>query len=337
MDSRQLKKYFVSRLAGLFILAITILIMLWIMTHMPGDSYQGELPPLSLTEKKIAEYLKQHVVCLAKTIGSRNIFEYEGLNKAAEYIENIFKQIGYEIKEQKFLVEGKEVKNLEVEIRGSEYPEEIIIVGAHYDSVSGCPAANDNASGVAGLLELSRLLLKEKLKKTIRLVAFVNEEPPFFQTENMGSWVYAKRAKERKEKIIGMISLETIGYYSSQKGSQSYPFPFNFLYPETGDFIGFVSNIRSGKFLRHCLNSFRRNTRFPSEGVSAPGFIVGVGWSDHWSFWQEGFSAIMLTDTALFRYPYYHTTQDTVDKLHFSPMSQVISGVRQMVIDLSNT
>jgi Zn-dependent M28 family amino/carboxypeptidase len=212
-----------------------------------------------------------------------------------------------------------------------------VIVGAHYDSVMGSPGANDNGSGVASLLEISQLLSRTKNSRTIRLIAFTNEEPPFFLRRNMGSRVYASRSRHRQEDIVGMLSLETMGYYSEAPNSQEYPFPFSFFYPDTANFIGFVGNIRSRHLVRLCLEAFRRTTKFPSEGTAAPGWITGIGWSDHWSFWREGYRAIMITDTAFFRYEHYHTRQDTPEKIDYDGLARVTKGLAEVVTELANS
>jgi Zn-dependent M28 family amino/carboxypeptidase len=237
---------------------------------------------------------------LAGTIGERNIYRRGALERAARYIEEHFAGNAHAPASQEYDVEGITVRNIESG-RGNAGHDSLLI-GAHYDSVSGCPGANDNASGVAALLEISRLLTGSGTTDRIHFVAFVNEEPPFFMTDLMGSRVYARRCRARGERIAAMFSLETIGYYSTVPGSQQYPGPavFQRLYPDTGDFIGFVSNFASRTLLRRAGGEFRRRTAFPSEGVSAPADIPGIGWSDHWSFWQEQYPAVMITDTAPF-------------------------------------
>jgi Zn-dependent M28 family amino/carboxypeptidase len=237
---------------------------------------------------------------------------------------------------QEYSVNGKSVKNIEAEIRGTERPEENVIVNAHYDSVSGSPGANDNASGVAALLELARNFKDLGPKRTLRFVAFVNEEPPYFQTEEMGSRVYARRSRERGENLVAMISIETIGYYSVAENSQVYPFPFSLFYPCTGNFIGFVGNTSSRTLVRRAIRVFREDTAFPSQGVAAPGWLTGIGWSDQWSFWKEAYPAIMITDTAIFRYPHYHKRSDTPDKIDFDRMTRVVSGISRVLLDLAD-
>jgi Zn-dependent M28 family amino/carboxypeptidase len=182
---------------------------------------------------------------------------------------------------------------------------------------------------------MARLLGSQRLARTVRLVAFVNEEPPFFLTGDMGSRFYARRSRERSEKIVAMFSLETIGYYSDAKGSQHYPFPFSLFYPNTANFIGFVSNISSRDLVRQSIASFRQHTAFPSQGAAAPGWMTGIGWSDHWSFWREGYPAIMVTDTALFRYAHYHTPEDTPDKIDYARTARVILGLARVIAELA--
>jgi len=211
-----------------------------------------------------------------------------------------------------------------------------VIVGAHYDSVSGTAGANDNASGVAAVLELARLLQGSKLRRPVRFVFFVNEEPPYFQTMEMGSFVYARQLHSDKVAVSAMISVETIGFYSDVPGSQKYPPVLSWFYPSRGNFIGFVGNSESQPLVRRCVRAFRQATQFPSEGVAAPDDWPGVGWSDHWSFWQQRYPAIMVTDTAVFRYPYYHTKLDRFDKVDFQKMSRVVEGLRDVIVSLAN-
>jgi len=272
---------------------------------------------------------------LSDTIGERNVRSYEQLKASGDYISAALKQSGFALSYQKYAVEGKTVENIEGELSGISNPAEIIVIGAHYDSAALCPGANDNASGVAALLETARILAGRKFAKTLRFVAFVNEEPPYFQTKNMGSRVYAARSRQRGEKIAAMLSLETIGSYSDEKGSQSYPLPFNFYYPDTGNFIGFVSNPGSRALMFDMITIFRKNAGLPSEGIAAPRWIPGIGWSDHWAFWKEGYNAVMLTDTAPFRYAFYHTPQDTWEKLDYDRMARVVSGIVTVISDLS--
>jgi Zn-dependent M28 family amino/carboxypeptidase len=302
---------------------------------MPGRSYSGPFLPLEQDQIEAERRLRQHVHTLADEIGERNVWQYAALLEAADYLDRNFRELGYSTASQDYQVQGKTVRNLEAELKGTTRPAEILVVGAHYDSVMGCPGANDNGSGVAALLEIARLLAGKSLARTVRFVAFVNEEPPFFQTGAMGSLVYASRCRQRNERIVSMLSLETIGYYTDAKSSQQYPFPFSLFYPNTGNFIGFVGNLGSRSFLHRVIRSFREKARFPSEGVAAPGGMMGIGWSDHWAFWQQRYPAVMVTDTALFRYPYYHTAEDTPDRVVYDRLARVTVGLARVTEDLA--
>lgn len=303
---------------------------------MPSKSYSGPLPPLTESERVLEQQLRRHVVMLSEEIGARSVVAPEGLAAARGYIEAALGGFGYEVESQEFTVEGVACANLEVELPGGAEADEIVVIGAHYDGYLLQPAANDNATGVAAVLELARLFAAKKPARTLRFVAFVNEEPPFFQTSDMGSHRYAKRCRERGEDVVAMLSLETLGYYSDEEGSQQYPPPFGWFYPSRGNFIGFVGNLRARGLVRRAIGTFRRAARFPSEGAAIPGFITGVGWSDHWSFWQEGYKAAMVTDTALFRYPHYHEDTDTPDKLDFARLARVVAGLAEVVEDLTS-
>jgi Zn-dependent M28 family amino/carboxypeptidase len=307
------------------------------MISMPGKSYLGPLPPLSHEEMTIRDRLEEHVRMLAGQIGERNFWHYEALGKAAFYIEETFQKLGYEVLTQEFLVSGKAMRNIEVRLTGVSSPDEIVLVGAHYDSVLGSPGANDNGSGTAAVLEVARLLRDRKLARSVRFVAFANEEPPFFMTRHMGSRFYARRSRQQGEQIVAMLSIETIGYYSDGEGSQRYPFPFSFFYPSTANFIGFVGNISSRDLVYRAIELFRQHTAFPSEGVAAPGWMIGIGWSDQWSFWKEGYPAIMVTDTALYRYDHYHTCEDTPDKVDFERTARVVAGIAWMIAGLAGS
>ncbi len=303
---------------------------------MPGESHQGPLPPLTEQGRALERDLRAHVDRLAGDIGERNLFHYEQLVMAAEYIRITLSRSGYEVRQQAYEVAGQVCENLEAELVGTDRRDEIVVLGAHYDSVRGSPGANDNATGVAALLALARTFSDRRPSRTLRFVAFVNEEPPFFQTPRMGSRVYAKRSRQRDEKIVAMLSLETLGYYSDEPGSQSYPFPFSLVYPSTANFIAFVGNVKAGSLVRQMVGAYRRHAQFPSEGGALWGFIPGVGWSDHWAFWREGFPAIMVTDTALFRYAAYHSPRDTPEKVQYGRMARMLIGLERVISELAN-
>jgi Zn-dependent M28 family amino/carboxypeptidase len=292
------------------------------------------MPPLTAHENDLRDALRRDVEKLAGEIGERNVPRYRSLAAAADFLEASLANPFYNVSRHGYEVAGVTCHNIEVEIQGSDRADQIIIIGAHYDSVEGSPGANDNATGAAAVLALARLLAGKKTSRTLRFVEFVNEEPPYFQSPAMGSLVYAKHCRKRGEKIIAMLSLETIGYYSDQKGSQHYPFPFGLLYPSTGNFIGFVGNTSSARLVRDIVASFRRHTRYPSEGGALPSVIPGISFSDQWAFWQQGYPGVMVTDTAPFRYPYYHTRDDTPDKVRYDHMAQVVAGLERVIVDI---
>lgn len=300
----------------------------------PGQSYSGPLAPLDEHESALAKSLKSDVEKLAGEIGERSMSRYAKLIEAAAFIEKSLRAAGFQVNRQSYEVKGRTAANLEVEIAGAKAPTEIVVVGAHYDSAAGAPGANDNGSGVAALLALARKFAGTPTGRTLRFVAFANEEPPHFQEPSMGSLRYARRGKERKENVVAMLSLETIGYYTDAPDSQHYPPPLGLLYPSTGNFIAFVANPESDTLVREAAASFRKHAKFPSQWGVAPAMMPGVGWSDHWSFWQQGYQAIMVTDTALFRYPHYHLKTDTPDKLDYSRMARVVAGLEHVVADL---
>jgi hypothetical protein len=328
-----------ARLAAPALVPPVLLVALWTITvRMPGRSHGGELAPLTPADAALRDSLRSHVHLLASVIGERSDDRLEATQAAADSIEARLRPMGLSVVRRPFPYADRTYYNLEVEWRGTDRAEDVVVVGAHYDTAEGAPGADDNASGVAGLLEVARYLARRAAPaRTVRAVFFASEEPPFFATEWMGSAAYAREAKARGDRILAMLSLETIGYYDTTSGSQRYPPPFSLFYPDQGRFIGFVGDIGSGSLVRRTLAAFRRAAPFPSEGAAAPSWVSGVGWSDHMSFWTHGYRAIMITDTAPFRNPYYHTTYDTIDKLDFDRMARVVRGIFAVVDDLAGS
>ena len=351
MHSATLSKIFFSALRIAIVVVAVLVLLWWFGMRMPGKNV-SKPGPLSPDEVALREELRANVQKLAGEIGERNMWHYAQLNAAADFIEDSFSRAGLRTRRDGYEMGGQTCHNIEAEILGSprtaispgaRSPNEgnglppIVIIGAHYDSVFGSPGANDNGSGVAATLALARRFAEKQSErrapyKTLRFVAFVNEEPPYFLSGEMGSMVYARRCKERGDNISAMISLETIAYFSDAPGSQTYPSPgLGVFYPKVGNFIGFVSNVRSRALLRRAIALFRKQAKIPAEGASLPAFIPGVSWSDQWSFWQHGYPAIMVTDTAPFRYPYYHSSNDTPDKLDYDRFTLVVSGMEKVI------
>jgi len=319
----------------LLIVVIALVGLLVYMIKMPGESFNGALIPLDENGRELALKFERHVEALCSNPAGRHYLEKKGLAAARDYIAEQFEASGYDVGFQSYEFDGDDYTNIEVTRAGNRLADEIIVVGAHYDAVVGAPGANDNGSGVAALLELAHRFNQVELPRTLRFVAFVNEEPPHFLTGSMGSDVYAKRVARQGENIVAMFSLETIGYYRDDIGSQHYPPPLNFFYPKQGNFIAFVGNLSSRALVIRSLGAFRQHARFPSEGIAAPAFIPGVDWSDHRSFWKQGYPAVMITDTAPYRYPYYHSSQDTPDKVDYSRMVYVVDGLAKMLETLA--
>ena len=320
------------------LLLVLTLGFLYVVMAMPGRSFAQDLHPLDENAEMVSRNLETHVGHLAGEIGERNFSKPGRLGAAAAYIESTFESMGYPVKAQSFGDGNLAFSNLEVRIPGTDRQDEIVVVGAHYDTVVGSPGADDNASGIAGLIEIARLLRHKSLSRTVHLVAFTNEEQPFTHSDLMGSVVYARRARRNDEVVVGMLSLESLGYYSDEPGSQHYPPPLSWFYPDVASFIAFVGNLRSRHLVRRSIASFRRHAQFPSEGLAAPDSLVeDVRRSDHASFWMQGYPAIMVTDTAPFRNPHYHKSSDTPDQVNFDHFTRVVIGLSRVIEDLANT
>lgn len=303
--------------------------------QMPGRSHQGALAALDDNGSALRDQLGKDIDALAVDIGPRHHDDARAeLDRAAAFVRARFTALGYPVVTRAFAVGDAPFENLEIEIAGTTHADEIVIVGAHYDTAYGTPGANDNASGVAVLFALAEALRGSKPERTVRFVAFANEEPPYFNTPDMGSVRYANGVKARGERVVAMLSLETLGCYLDDKDSQKYPFPFGLLYPSEGNFVGFVSDMSSVSLTRRVVGSFRAHAAFPSEGAAIPGFIPGVYWSDHASFWAIGVPAVMVTDTAPFRYVHYHEPSDVPAQVDLDRLARVTQGLVGVVDDL---
>jgi hypothetical protein len=306
-------------------------------TVMPGRSHEGSLPPLGAEEVALAGALAAHVQKLAGTIGERRAGAGNGLEQAAHYLAQRLAETeaaGHgRVSRESLGPAGLHAENLIWELPGRT--PELVIVGAHYDSAHSTPGANDNASGVAAALELVPRLAKRRFAKTVRVVLFANEEMPYFQGLGMGSALHARGCRARGEPVLAMLALESLGYYSEAPGSQRYPSPVDLLYPSRGNFIGFVGNLSSRALVRRAVGAFRARAPFPSEGAALPELLPGVGWSDHSSFWREGYPAVMVTDTAVFRDPHYHQPTDTPEHLDYERMARVVLGLLDVVSALA--
>ncbi len=276
----------------------------------------------------LPSYLRLVVTTLSRDIGVRFYQDMECMEKTERYIAAEFAALGYSLSKQAFKFEGRTYHNVIAELKGKDPTAGIFIVGAHYDSVRTTPGADDNASGIAGLLGISRLLAGRELNRTVRFVAFALEEPPVYRSRNMASYHYAKSLHDKKEKIEGMICLEMIGYFTDREGSQHYPLPFMKLkFPKVGNFIALVGNRKSKTLTQTAAGHFKQTTDLPFVTLNAPAIVVGIDFSDHWSFGKFDYPAFMVTDTAFYRNPNYHAPSDLPDTLDYTRMAKVVEGI----------
>ena len=284
------------------------------------------------TSKKqvFPDKLRQHVEMLSDTLYPRDWRHTANLDKCAEYIAGHFGDAGADVEFQPFTVDGNEYRN--VIGRFGTGQSRKLIIGAHYDAYAGSPGADDNASGVAVLIELARLLGQHPPDIEVELVGFVLEEPPFFRTPQMGSAVHARSIAHERARIIGMLSLEMVGYFSDKRWSQQYPLPFLYLfYPSRANFIGVVGRWDQGRWVRKIKAGMQGATSLPVRSIRAPSFIPGVDFSDHMNYWPHGIDALMITDTAFYRNPHYHTIHDTPDTLDYARMADVVVALFETV------
>jgi len=306
-------------------------------TSMPGSSHEGALPASTPELHELRVRLHGHVAMLAGTIGSRSLERPEKLDAAREYLLASVKPLESATNSTRLEdvgAAGGHAQNVIFEVSGKNR-ERIVVVGAHYDSVATGPGANDNGSGVSATLELAKRFAQTPAQSRVRFVFFVNEEAPYFKNPGMGSTVNADNSRKRGDPIVAMLSLETMGYYSEEAGSQHYPFPIGLFYPSRGNFLGFVGDLGSRSLLRTAIGSFRRAEPFPSQGAALPTTFPGVDWSDHWSFRRARYPAIMLTDTALFRDPNYHRTSDLPEQLNYDSLARVTRGLEAVIRELA--
>lgn len=274
--------------------------------------------------------LERDVRALSETFAPRDWLHPENLDRAAEYLKTEFQSTGARVREQTYTVKDKTYRN--VIARFGPEGGEPIVVGAHYDAFEELPGADDNASGVAGLLELARLLSRQPLKAPVELVAYTLEEPPFFGTKNMGSAQHAVSLRDRGVRLRGVLVLEMIGFFSDAKGSQDYPMAImRAFYPSRGNFIAVVSNYGSLGLTRRVKKAMTAASDLPVRSMNAPAFIPGVDFSDHHPYWDAGYDAVMITDSAFNRNRAYHTPGDTADRLDYRRMAKVVEGVLEAV------
>ncbi len=302
--------------------------------HWKGEPLEKQMKA-ELSEMK--EGMESDIEYLQK-LGPRNSendTSYKQLRLCEEWIRQKWESQGYVVKKYTYSVKGKEYSNLEIDIKGRIAPTEIIIISAQYDTLPDSPGANNNGSGIAILFQLSQLLRKHTPDRTLRFLNFVNEEDPFFGTEMMGSYQYAKRSYELREDIKAMLSLDALGIYVDRPGSQKYPFPFSMFYPDRGNFLAFIGDFSSRKYVVQTTRGFKKGSSFSIQAGVVPKWVEGAGWSDHLSFWKFGYPGIMVTDTGGFRSSSHTTKEDTMEKLNFEAMSRIVIGMYCAIADLT--
>ncbi len=324
-----------------FLLVVTLALLgagAWLYcVRMPGDSFAGDPPVATADERALAARLEADVRELCETYPERNWKNPATYAAAASWVERRFRESGCaDVVRLSYTASGASFHNIQATVLGLDSTPEIVVIGAHYDAVAGTVGADDNASGVAALFALAERTCAAKPRRSVRFVAFANEEPPHFQTEEMGSLVYARACRANGDEIVAMLSFDGIGFYSDAEDTQHYPSLLGLAYPSRGDFIAFVGDPGSRALVHRAIGAFRERATIPSEGAVLPAALPGVGWSDHWSFWQCGYPALEITDTLPFRYAHYHRTSDTPNRLDYAAMARVVVGVEAVLRELAD-
>ncbi|MFN7946136.1 MAG: M28 family peptidase [Blastocatellia bacterium] len=282
-----------------------------------------------------AKSLRFYVEMLTSHLSPRDYTHPENLDLAAAWLREKFTTFHGRAQMQKYEVSGRTFRNVTA-LFGPDTRERIV-VGAHYDACQPFPGADDNASGVAGLLALAELLGQSELPLQVELVAYTLEEPPFFRSEYMGSGIHARALKEQGVPVRAMLSLEMIGYFSDAPGSQDFPNPvLKWFYPSQGNFIAVVGNFSQARLTRQVKRAMRETGAIPVYSINAPGWLPGVDFSDHLSYWQQGWPAVMITDTAFYRNKNYHTAQDTPERLDYERMAMVVKAVHAAILRIAH-
>jgi Peptidase family M28 len=303
------------------------------MTTAPDSLFEAAQLSFSREDVLLRDRLKDHIATISAS--ERNIAHYDGLERTAQYLEATLQGFGHTLGRQTYAVHGKQVRNIDavIEAESAEASPETLVLGAHYDSAVGSPGANANATGTAAVLELSGRLgdLKDRCRKRVRFAFFAAKEPPHFQTADMGSLRYAKALAARGERVAAMYSLDSLGYYSNARGSQRYAPLLDLVLPDRGDFVAFIGLIGSRPLAVKSLQLFRSYTQFPSFMGVGPALVPGTANSDHWAFAQQGFPAILVTDTAELRYPHHHRPTDTPDKVDIAKLTRVVKTIEDII------
>jgi hypothetical protein len=305
------------------------------MTQMPGTTFRGKLPPLGNNEQDMADSLSRHVDALASDAGSRGTHNPTALNEAGDYIKSQLRHFGYDVANTECDEHGLTFSNYEVTVGGGRNPGDLIVVGAHYDSVMGSPGADANASGCAVLLEMARALNAHGGDRTIKLVFFAVGAGPMAGDEQSAAARYARDMHRRGDRVMAMLSLDSLGMYRDVAGSQTMPLPLSLVYPEVGNFVLFAGDLGSRDVVRASIEEFRKTARFPGEGLVQPQFMSPLALSDNEGFRMQDFPAIVVTDSGKLRNANVGAPLDTADKLDFSRMARVTDGLVHVVQTLA--
>ena len=322
----------------LLLLSGFIFFALWYMVRCEGD-WQGEsLEKQSTIDLDAIKKELQSDIAYLQELGPRNSenqMAFDQLRKCEAWVIQKWQSQGYSVKRHDASIRGRQYYNLEIEIPGTTAPSEIIIISGQFDTLPDSPGANNNGSGMAVLFQLSKLLWNFHPQRTLRLLAFVNEEDPLFGTDMMGSYIYAKGCFERKENIKVMLSLDAIGIYKDSPGTQMLPFPFSLFYPDRGNFLAFIGNLPSRNYVKEVTTGFKKGSSFPIRAGVAPEWVEGVTWSDHSSFWKFGYPGVQITDTGAYRSASHTTKEDTMEKINFDALSRIVVGMYCATIELT--
>ena len=309
-------------------LAVLAIVTLWFVITQPFVGSIDRVPNIDSNPAR----LRQHVVSLSEQLPAQ-YSGYELQMQKAAYVFERMSQYTRRVRYQRFEVDGVEYRNVLGSLGEDKAGCTVLVIGAHFDTYENMPGADDNSSGVAGLLEMMRQMQNTPMRCPIEFVAYANEEPPFFRTENMGSYVHAESLENRGLSLELMISVEMIGYYSDEPDSQTYPIGLmKYLYSDKGDFITVVGDFDNMGVVRETKKIMASQMSMPVYSINAPKSLVGVDFSDHLNYWNRGMPAIMVTDTAFYRNPWYHTNKDLADTLDFTRMADVVNGLTALAI-----
>jgi Zn-dependent M28 family amino/carboxypeptidase len=301
----------------------------------PGESFSGTAPEVTPVELSLAERLAADVTTLSTEFGERTLRRHASLTAAGDWIAAELSARGLSVRRQELQIDGKSVHNIEAVVPGSTWPDELVVVGAHYDTVMGTPGANSNASGVAAVLALAEALGQKPLPRSMRFVFFTCGERPFMLTEKMGSLAWARAIEAAGQEVVAMLSLDSLGYFTDEPDSEHLPSDVAAWFPTVGNYLAVVGDWSSVSLANRVIGHFREVASVPSQlGLGLQSWDA-VAWSDHWSFWQCGWPAIVITDTGPYRDPAFHRWNDTADRLDYETMARIVAALETVIEHLA--